>query len=184
MLGLLIGILLIVLCAQLAWGIIERNQVAVEAVESGFEGSAAWQAILMSVAALLMIVLMIFLSCRLGGIHLAVVAPVIFLLLGFAFNFMTNADNPLTTPWLAWPFIGGVIGLGVLLFIKKPVLKVVLLSFSALLVLAVALPRIWMATYTREDAWLTVLVVSVWMGLFAPQVEAIFGQALSEPTTG
>jgi len=184
LLGLLVGILLITLCAQLAWGIIERNQVAVEAVESGFEGSAVWQAILMSVAALFMIGLMVFLSYRLGGIHLAVVAPVIFLLLGFAFNFMTNADNPLTTPWLAWPFIGGVLGLGVLLFIKHPVLKVVLLSFSALLVLAVALPRIWMAAYTREDAWLTVLVVSVWMGLFAPQVEAIFGQALSEPTNG
>ncbi len=184
LLGLLVGILLIVFCAQLAWGIIERNQVAVEAVESGFEGSAAWQAILMSVAALLMIVLMIFLSYRLGGIHLAVVAPVIFLLLGFAFNFLTNADNPLTTPWLAWSFIGGVLGLGVLIFIKHPVFKVVLLSFSALLVLAVALPRIWMATYTQEDAWLTVLVVSVWMCLFAPQVEAIFGQALSEPANG
>ncbi len=180
-LGLLISIVVIVLCAQLAWGIIEKNQVSVAAVESGFEGSAIWQAILISVAALLMIVLVVFLSYRLGGLHLAVVAPVIFLLLGFAFNSMTNADNPLITPWLAWPFIGSVIGLGVLLFIKKPILKVVLLSFAALLVLAVALPRIWMATYTREDAWLTVLVVSVWMGLFAPQVEAIFGRALSEP---
>jgi len=184
LLGLLIGIILIVLCAQLAWGIIEKNQVAVAAVESGFEGSAIWQAILMSSAALLMIILMAFLSYRLGGIHLAVVAPVIFLLLGFTFNSMTNADNPLTTPWLAWPFIGGVIGMGVLLFIKQPVLKVVLLSLAALLVLAVAVPRIWMATYTREDAWLTVLVVSVWMGLFAPQVEAIFGRALSEPRNG
>jgi Peptidase family M28 len=182
MLGLLIGIVLIVLCAQLAWGIIEKNQVAVAAVESGFEGSAIWQAILMSLAALLMIVLMAFLSYRLGGIHLAIVAPVLFLLLGFAFNSMTNADNPLTTPWLAWSFIGGVCGLGVLLFIKDPVLKVVLLSFAALLVLAVALPRIWMATYTREDAWLTVLVVCIWMGLFTPQVEAIFGQALAKPT--
>lgn len=178
LLGLLLGIFFIVLCAQLAWGVIKTNQVAQVAVDSGFEGSATWQAGLMGGAAILMIVLLYFLSHRFGGIHLSIASPIIFLVLGFAFNSLTKTDNPLTTPWIAWSFIGAVIGLGVLLLIKDPVLKVVFLSFAALLVLTVAVPRLWMGTYTREDAWLTVLVISVWVGLFAPQVDAIFGQVL------
>jgi hypothetical protein len=56
------------------------------------------------------------------------------------------------------------------------------LSLSTLLIFALAIPRLWMAAYTREDAWLTVFVVCVWMGLLAPQVEAIFGQAPVELT--
>jgi len=95
---------------------------------------------------------------------------------GFAFNTLTKYENPLSTPWLAWPYLGGVAGMGVLLFTRRPAWKVVLLSVSALLVLAVAIPRIWMGTFTSEDAWLTVLVVDVWVILLAPQVEAIFGR--------
>ncbi|PWB49532.1 MAG: hypothetical protein C3F13_19220 [Anaerolineales bacterium] len=180
--GLLLGIIIIVLCAQLAWGFIEGNQAIQLSVESGFEGSATWQAVLMSIAALLMIVLMYFLSRWLGGIHLAAAAPLLFLLTGFAINSITKTDNPLITSWIAWSFLGSVIGLGVLLFTRHPVWKVVLLSLSALLILAVALPRLWMATYTREDAWLTVLVVCIWMSLFAPQVKAIFGESLAGST--
>jgi Peptidase family M28 len=178
MLGLLLGIVLIVLCAQIAWTIIKTNQVTQAAVDSGFEGSASWQAILMGGAAFLMILLLYFLNRRLGWIHLAVAAPLIFLIVGFVFNTITKTENPLTTAWLAWPFIGGVTGLGTLLFVKRPVWRVVLLSIASLLILAVAVPRIWMAAYTREDAWLTVTIICVWMGLFTPQIETIFGRTV------
>jgi hypothetical protein len=47
------------------------------------------------------------------------------------------------------------------------------------MLLAVTLPYIVLASYTREDAWLPVLVTCVWMALFAPQVEALFGRTLA-----
>jgi hypothetical protein len=176
--GLLVGIVLIVICAQIAWMVIKANQVAI--VDGGFEGSAIWQAVLMGIAALLTIVLLYFLTRRLGWLHIATAAPIIYLVAGFTFNTITKTENPLTTAWLAWPFIGSVVGLGTLIFIKNSLWRIVILSLSALMILAVAVPRIWMAAYTREDAWLTVLVLSIWMGLFAPQVEAIFGRVLQD----
>ena len=176
--GLLLGILLIVLCAQVAWGSIKTSHAAEIAVYGGFEGSAAWQAGFMVADCLLMIVLLTVLSRHLGGINLAPASAILFLIAGFGFNMLTHNDNPLTTAWLAWPFIGCVAGMGVLLFTKDQAWKVVSLAFSALLTLAVAIPRIWMATFTREDAWLMALAVCTWMALFVPQVDAIFGQAL------
>jgi Peptidase family M28 len=182
--GLLVGIVLIVIFAQLAWMLIESNQIAQVAVESGFEGSATWQVILMGGAAILMIMLMVFLTNRFGWIHLSVAAIMFYFIVSLIVNSMTKTDNPLTTSWIAWSFIGGVVGLGTLIFVKHPIWRIVLLSFSALLVVALAIPRIWMATFTREDAWLTVFVVCAWMSLFAPQVEAIFGEAPAGLTAG
>jgi hypothetical protein len=182
--GLLVGIVLIVIFAQLAWMLIESNQIAQVAVESGFEGSATWQVILMGGAAILMIILMVFLTNRFGWIHLSVAAIMFYFIVSLIVNSMTKTDNPLTTSWIAWSFIGGVVGLGTLIFVKHPIWRIVLLSFSALLVVALAIPRIWMATFTREDAWLTVFVVCAWMSLFAPQVEAIFGKAPAGLTAG
>jgi Peptidase family M28 len=175
--GYLVGVVLIAIIAQLAWTGIKASQDVGPSVDIGFEGSATWQAVLMGVATMMMIVLVVFISRRFGGTHLAIATQMIFLILGFAINTMTNSDNPLTTSWIAWSFIGSVAGLATLMFIKPPEWRVALLSFSALLVLALAIPRLWMATYTREDAGLIVLVACVWVGLFAPQVEAIFGQA-------
>ena len=181
LLGLLVGIILIVLCAQLAWGGIKGSHAAEVAAYGGFEGSAAWQAALMTGAGLLMILILALLSRRLEGFNLAAASTLLFLIAGFAFNSMTKYENPLTTPWLAWPFLGGVTGMGVLLFTRRPAWKVALLSLSALLVLGVAVPQIWMGAFTREDGWLTVLVVCIWIELLAPQVEAVFGRRL---TTG
>ena len=64
--GFLLGIVLLVACAQLAWSVIKAQQAVDLAVDSGFEGSAAWQAGLMSLGALLMIVVLSF-SCSLWG---------------------------------------------------------------------------------------------------------------------
>ncbi len=183
LLGILVGIVIITLCAQLAWGAVKNAHAVEVAMFDGFEGSAAWQAGFMAAAALLLVVLLAVLSRRLGGIHLAAASAVLFLLAAFLINMSTGTDNPLTTAWIAWSFIGCVAGMGVLLFTRERIWKVVLLSFSGLLILALSLPRIWMAAFTREDAWLTVLVICLCMSFFAAQADAIFGRALATKNT-
>jgi len=180
LLGLLLGIVVITLCGQFAWGVVKNAHAVELAVFEGFEGSAEWQAGFMAGAAVLLTVLLAFLSRRFGGIHLASASAVLFFLAAFLINASTGTDNPLTTAWIAWSFIGCVTGMGVLLFTRDQVWKVVLLSLSSLLTLALALPRLWMGTFTRDDAWLTVLVTCIWMVLFAPQVDALFGHALAK----
>jgi hypothetical protein len=88
-------------------------------------------------------------------------------------------DNPLTTPYIAWPLLGSMVGMGVLLFCKNPVLKLIQLSFSALIMLVLIIPSLWLGSYTGEDAWIPVLVTSLTLCLFAPLIEAVFGQAFT-----
>ncbi len=54
--------------------------------------------------------------------------------------------------------------------------KTWLLRFTLGMVLLV--PQLWLATYTREDAWIPVLVVCAVMGLFTPQLNGVFGRFL------
>lgn len=179
LLGLLAGIALMVVLAQMAWGVIVKKYAAEISAYDGFESSPIWLSMLMASATVLMILLLSLLSRKLGGVNVTAAAPVIFLFLGFTFALLDGSDNPLTLPWFVWALIGCVAGLGILLFVKKPAWKFILLLCSAYLTLAVTLPWIVLATYTREGAWLPVLVISAWMGLFAPQVEAVFGRALA-----
>ncbi len=147
--GLAVGILLVVLLAQLAWGVIKAGYEADMAADGGFEGSAIWQAGLMIAAGVLVAVLLAVLSRRLGAVHLAPAASVLFLMAGFAFNSLTGNDNPLTTAWLVWPFLGSVVGLGALLLIRDRAWRAVLLILSSLMLVAVTLPRLWMLTPAR-----------------------------------
>jgi hypothetical protein len=178
MLGLLLGMIAIVLCAQLAWGGIKKGYADELAALSGFEASTAWLTGMMFIAGILMLVLLALLSRRLGAIHLTPAAAILYLLVWFAVYLLMDADHPLTTAYIAWPLLGGVVGVGVLLFTKNPFWKTGLLAFSALLALVLMVPQLWLATYTREDAWIPVLAAIIPMGFFAPQVEAIFGRAL------
>jgi hypothetical protein len=179
MLGLLLGTIAIVLCAQLAWGGIKKGYADEMAAGSGFEASTAWLTGMMFVAVILMIVLLALLSRRPGAIHLVPAAAILYLLVWFAVCLLMDADNPLTTSYIAFPLLGGVIGMGILLFTKNPIWKVGLLAFSALLVLVLMVPQLWLAAYTREDAWIPVLAAIIPMGFLAPQVDAIFGRALT-----
>jgi hypothetical protein len=179
MLGLLLGIVLIVLCAQLAWGGIKKGYADELAAGAGFEASTAWLTGMMFVAVILMTILLTLLSRRLGAIHLVPAAAILYLLVWFAVYLLMDADNPLTTAYIALSLVGGVAGMGVLLFTKNPFWKAGLLAFSALLVLVLMVPQLWLATYTREDAWVPVLAAIIPMGFLAPQVDAIFGRALT-----
>jgi hypothetical protein len=179
LLGLLLGTVLIVLCAQLAWGVI-RNAYADElaATGVGFEASTAWLTGLMLAATILMIVLLAFLSRRLGGLNLLPAVVVMYILVWLAVYLLMDADNPFTTAYIALPMLGGVAGMGVLLFIKNPAWKAVFLSICALAILILMVPQLWLAAFTREDAWIPVLATCLPAGFFVPQVDIIFGRKL------
>ena len=112
--GLLLGIVIITACGQFAWGAVKDAHAMELTVFDGFEGSAVWQAGFMVTAGLLFTILLAILARRLGGIHLASASALLFLIAGFLINMSTGTDDPLTTAWIAWSFIGCVMGLGVL----------------------------------------------------------------------
>lgn len=176
LLGLLLGILIIVAVAQMIWGAILKNHAAEVSAYDGFEASSTWISWLMAAATLLMVILLYLLARRLGGINLAIGSILLFLFAGFVFYRFADGDNPLTATWLSWPLLGAVTGIGTLLLSRDSKWNLALLLLSVFLMFALTVPRIMLATYTREDAWMPVLVLCVWVGLFVPQVEAIVGQ--------
>lgn len=129
----------------------------------------------MFVAITLMVTLLALLSRRFGGLNLLPAGVAIYLLIWIAVFALMDADNPFTTAYIAWPFLGGVAGMGILLFTRKPFWRSILLAACALFILTLLVPQLWLATYTREDAWIPALAACIPMGLFAPQVDAIFG---------
>jgi hypothetical protein len=76
MLGLLLGTIVIVLCAQLAWGGIKKGHADELAAVSGFEASTAWLTGMMFIAAILMVIVQISVTV----FH--TVAPLALLILG------------------------------------------------------------------------------------------------------
>lgn len=174
-LGLLVGTVILVGLGQMAWGVI-LEKYGIETFDHvGFETSAKWLAILMASSILLMIMLLSLLSRKLGGINVAVAAPIIFLIVGFTYSLLGTIGNPFGIGWIAWSFIGYAAGLDILLFTKRPIWKVALLLCAAFPILTIAGPYLILATFTREETWLPILVVSAWAGLFAPQVDAVSG---------
>ncbi len=177
--GLLLGIVLSVVIAQLIWSIVQKGHAREIAAYGRFEASAGWHIGLMIAAALLMIVLQFNLSRKFGVVNIATAGMVLYILIWTVVHFVMEADNPLTTPNIALPLLGSTVGTAVLLLFKNPILKFILLTFSALIMLVLIVPTVWLGTYTGEDAWLTALVISVVLCLFVPFVEAVFGKAFS-----
>jgi hypothetical protein len=177
LLALLVGALLITLCGHLAWGMILKTHAVETAAQGGSDVTSGWLAGLIVAASLLMVVILVLLSRRLEIANLAAAAILAYLLLGFVFYRFGDGGNPLTTAWLAWPFLGSVLGMAALLFTKNQIIKVILLACSTFLMLALMLPQLWLGAYTINDDWIPVLVACIWMGLFAPQVELLFGRA-------
>ena len=173
---LLLGIAAIVLCAQLAWGVVKNayaNEIAATGI--GFDASSIWLTAWMAAATILMVAVLTISSRRLGWLNMLPAASAIYLLLWLAFHLAMGADNPFTTAYAALPFVGGVAGMAVQLYIKSPAWKTVLLSLCALVMLSSLVPQMWLTTYTREDAWIPVLATCLPVGFLLPQLEAIFG---------
>jgi hypothetical protein len=171
---LLVGIALITLAGNLAWGMILKQLATARGANAGLAATPPWLAGLIMAAGLLMVLILTVLSRRLGVPNVAAAAGLVYLMIGFAYYLFGDGGNPLTTAWLAWPFLGSVLGMGALLFIRNPVWKVILLACSAFLMLALMVPQIWMGAYTIENAWIPILVTCAWTGLFTAQVTIIF----------
>ncbi len=178
LLGLSATIGILVLGAHYVWGLIQKAYANQMTANGYFEASTFWQAALMMGVFILMAVSLAFLVRYLGGVNLAGAAVLIYLGVGFLFYKLAGGGNPLISAWLAWPFLGCITGMGILLFVKNRVWKTLLLLCSAFLTLALMVPQLWLGAYTREDAWILALIVAAWSGLFAPQVDGIFGNAL------
>jgi hypothetical protein len=174
----LLGIGLVVLLAQLAWGLIMKGHAAEVIAHGGLDTKAAWIAGIMTAGGFLLMALLALLARRLGEINLAVAAEVVFLIAVYIFYFGLGGDDPLVTPYIAWPFVGSVAGLGVLLFTKSLVWKTVLLSFSAMIMMVLLVPYLILGTYTPEDVWIPMIVLGVLVGLFTPQLGFIFGKSV------
>jgi hypothetical protein len=178
LLGFLSGLVLILLLAQLAWSQVKHSHASEIAALGGFETSTAWLTGLMIIAMLMMLILLAFLSRRFGTANVLPPAALAYLLVWFSVHFLLGADDPLTTAYIALPLLGGVSGMGILLFVRHPIWKTGLLAVAACLVLVLTVPQLWLAAYTREDAWIPVLAACIPLGFFSPQLEAIFGRAL------
>ena len=137
---------------QLAWGTILKQLAAAAGANAGLATTPPWLAGLIIAAGLLMVLILAVLSRRLGVPNVAAAAGLVYLLIGFVYYLFGDGGNPLTTAWLAWPFLGSVLGLGVLLFIRNPVGKVILMACSAFLMLALMVPQIWMGAYTDRSS--------------------------------
>ncbi len=179
--GLLLGIGLIVFVALLAWGLIERAHAPEIAANGGFDARSPWIAALMITGVALMVVLLALLAHRLGTLNLATAACAIYLLIQSVVALVVHTPNPLTTAYIAWPLVGGVASLGVLLFTRQPLPRAILLVLGALLVLALQVPYLWLGSYTEESAWIPVLAACVPAVLLAAQVGIVFGAPIERP---
>jgi hypothetical protein len=176
LLALMLGMVLIVLIAQLAWGPVKAAYEEEISLNGGFEKSSSWLAGFMLAAVGLMIAWIAFVSRRVSGTALVTAGIVIYLLVWLAVWMGMDADNPLTTAYLSWPLLGGVTGMAALTVVGKTGFKLALLSLAAFMVMALLIPEMWMSTYTREDAWIPVLAACLPMGLLAPQFGMLFGK--------
>jgi len=175
-LGFLLGTIFIVLCAQLIWGLVKSSHTQELGLLGGFEASTAWLSGMMLGAVILVILLLALLARRFGSANLLPAAALLYLLVWILVYLLMDADNPFTTAYVAWPLFGGAAGMGILLFARHSVVRGSLLALCALMVLIFLVPQLWLAAYTREDAWIPVLAACLPLGLFSPQIEEIFGK--------
>jgi hypothetical protein len=157
-----------IVIGQLVWSVVLKTHAQEVAAYGRFETSAGWQTGLIFASALLMIVIQFILARKLGEINIAAAGIVFYLLTWLVVYLVLDYDNPFSTPSIALPLLGSVIGMGVLLFLKNPVVKLILLSFCAFIMLVLIIPNLWLGSYTAEDAWIPVLVTSVTLCLFTP----------------
>ncbi len=179
--GLLLGILLIVVLGILAWGLIAQAHAAEIAANGGFEARSAWLAALMIAAVALMGVLLALLARRLGTLNVAAAGCAAYLLIQFAAQLVFHSSSPLTTAYIAWPLIGAVASMGVLLFARRPALQASLLALCTLFIFVLQVPYLWLGSYTDEAAWIPVLAACVPAALIAAQVGVVFGAPIEKP---
>ncbi len=179
--GLLLGILLIVPAGMLAWSLIARVHTAESAANGGFEARSAWIEALMIAAIALMVVVLALLARRLGTLNITAAGCAVYLLIQFLVALIFHMPNPLTAAYIAWPLIGAVASMGVLLFVRRPLLRASLLALCALFIFVLQVPYLWLGSYTDEAAWIPVLAACIPAALIAAQVGVVFGAPIEKP---
>jgi hypothetical protein len=138
-----------------------------------FEGSAAAMAAILVVAGSAFIAISYGFSRRIGAVGLAAGALVVWLLVDVGFGFA----NPLASSLITWPFLGGVVGLAVLVFVRGGVWAAPLLALAAAPALMFIVPLLVLETLKPDDGpGVAVLFLVLVLGLLVPQLALITGR--------
>jgi hypothetical protein len=144
-----------------------------------FEGISLAMATIVGVSIFLGLASLYALSRWRDEVSLTVSGLIVFLLVWWLAYFFLDADNPLDYPPLAWGLAAGVAGLAVLMFVRHPVLKPVLLFLAAVPIFVLAVPTLIpdILQPNGDGAWVPVLSIGLLLGVLVPQFAFILGFA-------
>lgn len=175
---LLAGILLVAGIAELVWqfAILEIQSVKSIINSAGeFDGSNIYVAWLMAGAAILVMGMIYAITRWRGVVNLATAGVLIYLLIWVIAFLFLEAVNPLTTPYITWPFLGGMAGLAVLFFMQNPYWKLALLILRVLPIFGLLIPVLVLEHYSLEEVLLFILMFNLMFCLIVPQLGMVFG---------
>lgn len=179
-LALLVAIVLIILLATLLWNLLlDRVPVTEEATLHylDFEGSTGWKIGIMTGALLLGLAALVGLSRYFGAVSLTAGGNLVFLVVLWLAYYLLDSDNPATTPHIAWPLLGGVAGLAILVLVRHRTWMPVWLFLAAIPIFVLIIPMLGITMLQMSDGpWVPVLVISLVLGLFVPQIAFIAGR--------
>jgi hypothetical protein len=175
---LLAGILLVAGIAELIWQFAILDSQSVKSIINSageFDGSNIYVAWLMAGAAILVMGLIYAIARWRGVVNLATAGVLIYILIWVIAFLFLEAANPLTTPYIAWPFLGGVAGLAVLIFVQNPYWKLALLILCVLPIFGLLIPVLILEHYSLEEVLLFILMFNLMFCLIVSQLGVVFG---------
>jgi len=174
----LAGVLLIAVIAELVWQYaILKSQAVINVINNAgeFDGSNVYVSWLMAGASILTTAVIYGIARWRGITNLTVAGVITYLLIWtIAFIFL-DSSNPLTTPYIAWAFLGGVAGLAVTVFVHNPPWHLASLILCLFPVLALLFPVLILEHYSLEEVFLFILAFNLMFGLLVPQLGVVFG---------
>jgi peptidase M28-like protein len=138
-----------------------------------FEGSAVAMVAILVVAAAAFLAVVLALSRRMGVVELVAGVLLVWLLVNLGFSLA----NPLASTLIVWPFLGGVGGLAVVLFVRGGAWAAALLVLTAAPTLMFVVPLLVLETLKPDDGpGVAVLFLVLLLGLMVPQLALITGR--------
>lgn len=142
-----------------------------------FANSDPWKIGIIIGAILLGIIAVYGLSHFIDVTSLSASGILAFLIVWWLAYFFIDSDNPATTIHIAWPLLGGVAGLAIVLFARRPTWIPVWLFLAAIPIFVLITPVLYFLMLGLLDgAWLPVLALSLTLGLLIPQIALIIGR--------
>lgn len=169
---LLVGFVAIALLGSAAWSWLLDTQPVTRDATLGypdFPGATWWMVIIMAAAYALDLVVIILLSRRINAASLSLGGLLVYALVWVVAFLFLDSDNPLTSPTIVWPFLGGVAMLKIALLKRPFSLRAVLLLLAVIPVLVLVVPMlIPEIMQPDEGAWIYILVVALVSGIISP----------------